>query len=730
MGMAKAGFRLTALCVAMAWAQGVVAHEGDDHAAEQATVGADGTTTLTAVKVKVTRDGASEKTRAYTVKRSSSATKLNMALIETPQTVAVVTAQQIADFGLTNQRAVLAATPGVVVQNQETERTSYSSRGSEISTFQIDGMGMPFEGYNYQTGDIDTAVYDRIEVIKGANGLTASLGEPGATVNFIRKRPTKDLQASGGISYGSWNTRRIEGDVSGSITPEGGLRGRLVVAGQDGDYYLDNYSKQKYVVSGVLEADLGDSTLLTIGSLYQNNQPQGNNWGALPLIDADGKQLSYKRSYNPIPDWVKWDKKTSNSFIELKQKLIGDWSLTATYNYVKTDEDSYLLYYYGVPDKAGNGVGALPYIYLTNENQKMADINAKGTYSLLGQRHDAVIGASWSYSVSKYRSEGTLDTPVINWHNWDGQFAMPVFTPNTDKFSMADYQQSISSVYAATRLHLNDDLRLLLGANYTEAKSDGNSFGTDNFYDRSKVLPYAALTYNLTPQYTLYTSYSTIFRPQSGADTTGKLIPAVDGRGFELGVKSSWLADKLTGSVALFDTLQKNFPLRASDMSALQKRYEVGDLQARGVELTLAGKINDQINLSAGFTHVQSEDKKTGAKTRTYMPSNVFNSLLTYQFASLPALKVGAGVTWQDKVSLDVDGVTYVGTTPVPYSGTIRQKAYALLNLMASYEINKNLALQLNADNVTNTKYLNSFPDAQGYYGAPANYTLGVKFKY
>lgn len=727
MALVKMGFRLSALVVAMAWAQGVLAQEGDD----QGDGAADQVQTLPTVQVRATRDGASEKTKSYTVKRSSSATKLNINLKETPQTVNVVTAQQMADFGLSNARAVLAATPGVVVQNQETDRTSYASRGSEISSFQVDGLGVPLDGYNYQNGDIDTAIYDRIEVVKGANGLTSSMGDPGASVNFIRKRPTREFQAAGGISYGSWNTRRIEGDVSGALNPSGSVRGRLTVAGQDGDSYLDHYSKQKYIISGVLEADLTVSTLLTIGDFEQSNQPRGNNWGALPLLDQNGKQLSYARSYNPVPTWAQWNKRSNNSFIELKQKLLGDWELKATYNHIRSDEDSKLVYYYGAPDAAGQGVSILPAAYRDRTEQNLADINARGSYTLFGQTHEAVIGTSWSKGVERQRSADASSSPTFNWYGWDGQFAEPTFVANPSPSSGGDYSTELKSVYGATRLHLTDALRLLVGVNYTQAVGRGNNYGSSAEYDRAKVMPYGALTYALNPTYTLYSSYSTIFRPQSGLDTTGKLIPPVDGRALEAGIKGSWLNDRLTGSLAIFDTLQNNFPLRASDSASIVKRYEVGDLHAQGFEADLTGRLTDQINLSLGYTQVRLTDKNTGDRTRTYLPSRMFNSLLTYQFVALPALKVGAGLTWQDKVYQDITGSIYhADGTVTPYAGTIRQKGYALLNLMASYEVNKHVSVQINADNVTNTKYLNSFPDGQGYYGAPANYTLGVKFKY
>lgn len=156
----------------------------------------------------------SEQTQAYIVKDSNSATGLNLSIKETPQTVNVVTHQQIKDFNLTDARDVLAAVPGVVVSSQETNRTTYTARGFDISNYQIDGTNLQLTGSDYQNGDIDTFLYDRIEVVKGSNGLTSSTGNPSATVNYIRKRPTIDTRTQGSISYGSWDTVRGEADIS------------------------------------------------------------------------------------------------------------------------------------------------------------------------------------------------------------------------------------------------------------------------------------------------------------------------------------------------------------------------------------------------------------------------------------------------------------------------------------------------------------------------------------
>jgi outer membrane receptor for ferric coprogen and ferric-rhodotorulic acid len=106
------------------------------------------------------------------------------------------------DFRLDTINDVLANT-GVTVEKVETNRTYYTARGFDITNFQMDGIGVPMT-YSLQYGDIDMAMFDRVEIVRGANGLSSSTGNPSATVNFIRKRPTDDFQASAGLTIGSW----------------------------------------------------------------------------------------------------------------------------------------------------------------------------------------------------------------------------------------------------------------------------------------------------------------------------------------------------------------------------------------------------------------------------------------------------------------------------------------------------------------------------------------------
>ena len=671
----------------------------------------------------------SEQSKAYIIQNSSTASKLNIPLKETPQTVNVLTRQQLDDFALDNTRDVLRNTPGIIVSNQETERTSYLARGFEISNVLVDGVGIPLEGYNYNNDNPDSFLFDRIEVVKGANALNNGIGDPGATINMIRKRPTQELQAALNASYGSWNTQRYEADVSSPLTQDGKVRGRVFGYQQTGDSYLDRYELEKNGIGAVVEADITDTTLLTAGYTETNHKPNGVNWGSNPLINTEGEQLSYSRNYNYSPSWAHWDSNIKSYFAELEQKLGGDWTAKLTYDEKRTQRDSKLLFLSGKPGANGtSGIFLYPGMYIDDNKEQQASLSFSGTYPLWGQRHEASLGYVWAKNrLDELGYAGSFVNPLTT--------DLASFTPEEPSWDMSKtsgemhIRQKNQSLYAATRLHLNDNLKLLLGANYVQAESSGSSYGTDTIYDEDKVLPYAGLTYNFSPEYTGYLSYTSIFRPQTTRADDGSINKPIEGESYEVGVKGSWLDDKLTATMAVFRTEQSNYPLRDSDGIPTLRTTQVSDLRSQGYEFGLAGQLTDHFNLSFGYTQFSLKDLINGGDARTFNPTQSFNLLTTYQVPQLPKLKLGLGVQWQDQTYLDVPEATANGVI-TQKAGIIEQDAYALVNLMASYELNEHMTLQANGNNLTNEKYLFNFPNQQGFYGAPANYSVAVKFKY
>jgi len=418
----------------------------------------------------------SESTGSYRTDSSRSATRLALGHRETPQSLSVVTRQQMDDYGQDDINDVLGSTAGITVEAVETDRTYYQARGFDLTNFQYDGVGLP-KVYSNIVGKLDTALYDRVEVLRGANGLMTGTGNPSATVNFIRKRPTSDPAASVALPGGSWENRRAVGDVSGPLNGANTVRGRLVVGHQNRNSYLDRNGNERNFFAGTLEADITDSTLLTLGHSTQTSDTDGPLWGALPLFYNDGSPTDYPRSTSTSSDWSYWDTTNHNSFIELQQQLAGGWQATAVLTRLETSSDSELFYQFGTPDReTGEGLLAYPSRYDFDNQQNIADVHASGTFNLLGNTHELVVGANWSDSstVDESLYDSSQNTPLPPLRDWDGDFPRPAYDNGAQGSDFSDEQ---ISTYGMARWTLTDRLTAITGMRLTWLDSDGESYG-------------------------------------------------------------------------------------------------------------------------------------------------------------------------------------------------------------------------------------------------------------
>ena len=253
-------------------------------------------TSVTGLALGSTTEGS----HSYTTGETSTATKLPLSLRETPQSVTVITRQQMTDQGLGSIAQVLSQTPGITVVHDDSERYNFYSRGFTLDNFQYDGV--PTSDFTTNTNGLgmrDMAIYDRVEVVRGATGLMSGVGSPSGAVNLVRKRPTKEFQGYVSGSGGSWDRYRSELDLSGPLTENAAVRGRVVAAHEDGRSFIDRYSSTKDVFYGIGEADLTDDTTLYAGIDYQRINSNGSSFGQLPLYYSDGSRTHFKRSLFP-----------------------------------------------------------------------------------------------------------------------------------------------------------------------------------------------------------------------------------------------------------------------------------------------------------------------------------------------------------------------------------------------------------------------------------------------
>ncbi len=294
---------------------------------------------------------------------SNGATNLDLAIKDTPQSISVISREQMDAFGANTLNDALRLATGIQVEEWETNRTNYLSRGFEIENTQIDGIGLP-NGWGIVTGAMDSYGYDKIEVIRGANGLLTGVGNAAGTINYVRKRPTNDEQGSVGISYGSWNTRREQVDYSSPITTDGTWAVRVVAAHEDGGSYLRDYDKERTFLYGVVDGQIGENGTLTAGYSWQQANSTGNMWGALTFNTIGGGQIGWPRSASTTQDWTYWNTNNQTGFVEYAQQLSPDWKLKVAYNYRRSTEDDQLFFAYtttGLDPVTGEGLNGYPY---------------------------------------------------------------------------------------------------------------------------------------------------------------------------------------------------------------------------------------------------------------------------------------------------------------------------------------------------------------------------------
>ena len=649
---------------------------------------------------------------------------------ETPQSVSVVTRAQIEDFKLNDVNALLASVPGVVVHAQETDRVYYSARGFDIQTFQIDGIGLPF-AFEIQTGSIDTAIYDHIDVVKGAPGLLSSTGNPSAVVNFIRKRPTKTLQASANAQYGSFDQMRLDGDVSIPLTGDGSIRARAVGVYDDSDSYLDRYKLRRWTGYGIVEADLGEQTTLTLGYGHQDHQSHGAMWGALPLYYTDGTPLDLARSANTGPDWAGWNVVDRQLFGDIVHHFNDDWFVKLSVNRRAVSEDDKLFYVYdrpvrgdadgidlGDPDDPLDdlGIKTYPGAFRAQTRNLTLDLYVAGK---IGQ-HDVMFGVN--RAAQRYKQYSSYDFSTIGLllplpTAFDGDFPLPDF-PETYDLSL-DTHTRRESAYGLVRLHLSDPLKVILGGNVTHAISRGYSYGTPTDYDRTRFLPFVGATMELSSSISAYASFATIFNPQTQTTAERTLIDPIEGDNMEVGLKGEWYGGRLNASIAVFQARQDNKAEAAGfDPDIGQTIYKGVDAKSQGVELEFGGMLAEGLQATGGLTvmRIRGDDDEPA---RTFEPRNIARLNLTWAPPPIPALKLGAAVQYQSKIYLEP-------------SETVRitQKGYALVDLLAGYEINRNLSVSANLRNLTNVKYLKGLQFDQAYYGAPRTILGTISLKY
>ncbi|HHH8933235.1 TPA: Fe(3+)-pyochelin receptor FptA [Pseudomonas aeruginosa] len=639
---------------------------------------------------------------------------------ELPQSASVIDHERLEQQNLFSLDEAMQQATGVTVQPFQLLTTAYYVRGFKVDSFELDGV--PTLLGNTASSPQDMAIYERVEILRGSNGLLHGTGNPAATVNLVRKRPQREFAASTTLSAGRWDRYRAEVDVGGPLSASGNVRGRAVAAYEDRDYFYDVADQGTRLLYGVTEFDLSPDTLLTVGAQYQHIDSITNMAG-VPMA-KDGSNLGLSRDTYLDVDWdrFKWD--TYRAFGSLEQQLGGGWKGKVSAEYQEADSRLRYAGSFGAIDpQTGDGGQLTGAAYKFKSIQRSLDANLNGPVRLFGLTHELLGGVTYAQGETRQDTARFLNLPntPVNVYRWDPH---GVPRPQIGQYTSPGTTTTQKGLYALGRIKLAEPLTLVVGGR--ESWWDQDTPAT-RFKPGRQFTPYGGLIWDFARDWSWYVSYAEVYQPQADRQTwNSEPLSPVEGKTYETGIKGELADGRLNLSLAAFRIDLENNPQEDPDHPGPPNNpfyISGGKVRSQGFELEGTGYLTPYWSLSAGYTYTSTEYLKdsqndSGTRYSTFTPRHLLRLWSNYD---LPwqdrRWSVGGGLQAQSDYSVDYRGVS------------MRQGGYALVNMRLGYKIDEHWTAAVNVNNLFDRTYYQSLsnPNWNNRYGEPRSFNVSLR---
>ncbi|WP_304667630.1 TonB-dependent siderophore receptor [Neisseria bergeri] len=634
---------------------------------------------------------ATEKNGDYSSFAATVGTKIPASLREIPQSVSIITNQQVKDRNVDTFDQLARKTPGLRVLSNDDGRSSVYARGYEYSEYNIDGLPAQMQSINGTLPNL--FAFDRVEVMRGPSGLFDSSGEMGGIVNLVRKRPTKAFQGHAAAGFGTHKQYKAEADVSGSLNSDGSVRGRVMaqtVGASPRPAEKNNHHETFYAAA---DWDINPDTVLGAGYLYQQRHLAPYN--GLPA-DADGKLPSLPQHAFVGADWNEFKMHSHDVFADLKHYFGNGGYGKVGMRYSDRKADSNYTFAGSKLNNAGQanvaGLG-------TDIKQKAFAVDASYSrpFALGNTANEFVIGAD--YNRFRSTNEQGRSTVASNIALGDFRSVPYVNLIQNARAGAHGYKHTLDTenldkfgVYGKSTFHPADGLSLIGGGRLGHYKIESGDGKTLHKASKTKFTSYVGAVYDIDGSNSLYASFSQLYTPQTSIGTDGKLLKPRQGNQFEVGYKGSYMDDRLNTQVSFYRLKDKNAAAPLNPNNRNTRYAALGKRVMEGVETEISGAVTPKWQIHAGYSYLHSQIK-TAADSRDdgiflLMPKHSANLWTTYQVT--PELTVGGGVN-------AMSGITS--------SAGMHAGGYATFDAMAAYRFTPKLKLQINADNIFNRHY-------------------------
>jgi outer membrane receptor for ferric coprogen and ferric-rhodotorulic acid len=553
---------------------------------------------------KISVTASSDPTAARLNPPTSVGSKTPLSAREVPESLTVVPQEQIEQQNMNTLNDAMRYIPGISVGQSDSERTNYYARGFPIDTWLLDGVPTT---QNLASIAPNLAMFDHVEVLRGADGLTNGFGSGGGAINLVRKRAPDSFTLKTELFGGNYSTYGGQVDVGGPLDASDNWRGRVVARLQSADLIEDSTWRRDKLFYATIGTSLIPDTTVNFGGSY-NETRQKAMWTGVPT-SADYSFLDLPRSTYLGAAWNNNRYDITTAFADLKTTLAGEWSTHLAFNHLQNRSNILNGNVSGPVDAALNDATLGSTRWNQNDRQDSVDFNIAGPISLFGRSHLITVGGSYEHEnlrVINFYCSG--DNPFCQ--STGSIFAVipqPAFDgPVSDETTATDQY----GLYANARLSLADRLTMIVGSRVTWWDSnftpnpDANYFGDADKSNRisGRTTPYAGLIYDINSDYSLYASYTDIFVPQSTYDVSGALLNPLQGEQYEAGIKAEYLDGKVNAGFALFQLTEKNRAVTDPRFPGEGFSVAQGRARSRGLELTSTGELLPGWTVFGGYT--------------------------------------------------------------------------------------------------------------------------------
>jgi iron complex outermembrane recepter protein len=682
------------------------------------------TATLAPVTVTANaeRETATGPVNGYVAKRSASATKTDTSIIETPQSITVVTSDQINDQKAQSVADSLTYTPGVSMQSAGFSRMvdDFMIRGFNVGN---GNLGMLRDGMKYQSnvydGGMEPYGLERIEVVRGAASVLYGQLTPGGLVNAVSKRPTDTPLHEINLEYGSNARKQISADFSGPLDDEGVWSYRLTGLKREADNWVDQVQDDKTYLAPALTWQPSSKTRLTLLATYQSVKTRFS----APLLYSDVANGTIARNrFVGEPDFDRYESVTKTIGYELEHRFDNGAVLRSA----ARSFDAEVKWDYMMANLTPVSNGTL-YRLASKRNEhstgQTADNSIELNFDTGAVKHTLLTGVDYyrrTYDSHRYRGTSYLALDVDD----------PVYSGSPTINTVVD--RGSDNVGEQTGFYLQDQARLgnwvlTGGTRYDSSNSESRSYQTGKLTSQSDeaVTSRAGIVYLAPSGVAPYLSFSQSFQPQVGTDSlTAEAFTPSRGRQMEVGVRYAPPESGLLLSGAVYDLKQSN--VVTSDASGNQ--YQQGQVLSRGAELEARwqGKIFGLIAAYA-YTDAKVTESRLASEVNEQLAmtprhaASVWGNMELGQLG-LPGLRAGLGVR-------------YIGSNNLPgYDSDV--PAYTLVDAMLSYKLGalssqlRGVTLTLNARNLFDRDYFTCASYDGCRYGEPRTVTATVNYRW